>query len=268
MAENEKQSEAKKQPRASKKQNRAPAAVQTQAKSRKPRSASAAQNQEPAFGGKSRTPKEPRAAAAEKSAAGKAASAAAKNPSAEGERALRRRPRAAKSELLLAQENTERQRQKQPKQQKGQRAQAPVRKTPVRIIPLGGLGEIGKNMTVIECANDMFIIDCGLAFPDDDMLGVDIVIPDFSYVERNLDRLRGVVLTHGHEDHIGALPYFLSQFKTPIYGTRLTLGLVEGKLKEHNLLGKVQLNVVKPRQMVKMGCMSVEFIHEIGRAHV
>ncbi|MCI8442340.1 MAG: ribonuclease J [Provencibacterium sp.] len=261
MAENEKQSEAKKQPRASKKQNRAPAAVQTQAKSRKPRSASAAQNQEPAFGGKSRTPKEPRAAAAEKSAAGKAASAAAKNPSAEGERALRRRPRAAKSELLLAQENTERQRQKQPKQQKGQRAQAPVRKTPVRIIPLGGLGEIGKNMTVIECANDMFIIDCGLAFPDDDMLGVDIVIPDFSYVERNLDRLRGVVLTHGHEDHIGALPYFLSQFKTPIYGTRLTLGLVEGKLKEHNLLGKVQLNVVKPRQMVKMGCMSVEFIH-------
>lgn len=162
-----------------------------------------------------------------------------------------------KSELLLVQENTEKQR----RQQKPSKKPAPVRKTPVRIISLGGLGEIGKNMTVIECANDMFIIDCGLAFPDDDMLGVDIVIPDFTYIERNIDRLRGVVLTHGHEDHIGALPYFLGQFKVPIYGTRLTLGLVEGKLKEHNLLGKVQLNVVKPRQTVKMGCMSVEFIH-------
>lgn len=145
--------------------------------------------------------------------------------------------------------------------QKSSRAHAPQRRTPVRVISLGGLGEIGKNMTVIECANDMFLIDCGLAFPDDDMLGVDIVIPDFTYVERNIDRLRGVVLTHGHEDHIGALPYFLSQFKVPIYGTRLTLGLVEGKLKEHNLQDKVSLNVVKPRQMVKMGCMSVEFIH-------
>lgn len=162
-----------------------------------------------------------------------------------------------KSDLLLAQENTEKQR----KNQKKTKTEQLQRKTPVRIIALGGLGEIGKNMTIIECANDMFLIDCGLAFPDDDMLGVDIVIPDFGFVERNIDKLRGVVLTHGHEDHIGALPYFLSQFKVPVYGTKLTLGLVEGKLKEHNLLGKVSLNVVRPRQMVKMGCMSVEFIH-------
>ena len=134
------------------------------------------------------------------------------------------------------------------------------RKTPVRIIPLGGLNEIGKNFTVIECANDMFIIDCGLAFPDSEMLGVDIVIPDFTYVEQNKDRLRGIVLTHGHEDHIGGLPYFLKKVNVPVYGTKLTLGLVEGKLKEHGLLGDVKLNVVEPRQTVKLGCMAVEFI--------
>ena len=137
---------------------------------------------------------------------------------------------------------------------------APQRKTPVRIIPLGGLNEIGKNFTVIECSNDMFIIDCGLAFPDSEMLGVDIVIPDFSYVEQNKDKLRGIVLTHGHEDHIGGLPYFLKKVNVPVYGTKLTLGLVEGKLKEHGLLGDVKLNVVTPRQTVRLGCMAVEFI--------
>lgn len=135
-----------------------------------------------------------------------------------------------------------------------------VRKTPVRIIPLGGLGEIGKNMTVYECVNDMFIVDCGLSFPDEDMLGVDLVIPDFTFIENNRDKIRGIVLTHGHEDHIGALPYLLKVINVPIYATRLTLGLVEGKLKEHGLLGKVQLNVVKPRDTVKMGCMAVEFV--------
>ena len=134
---------------------------------------------------------------------------------------------------------------------------APQRKTPVRIIPLGGLNEIGKNFTVIECSNDMFIIDCGLAFPDSEMLGVDIVIPDF---EQNKDKLRGIVLTHGHEDHIGGLPYFLKKVNVPVYGTKLTLGLVEGKLKEHGLLGDVKLNVVTPRQTVRLGCMAVEFI--------
>lgn len=135
-----------------------------------------------------------------------------------------------------------------------------TRKTPVRIIPLGGLHEIGKNMTVFECANDMFILDCGLAFPDADMPGVDIVIPDFTYVERNRDKLRGIVLTHGHEDHIGGLAYLLKKVNVPIYGTKLTLGLVDGKLKEHGLSGKVQLNIVEPKKTVKMGCMAVEFI--------
>ena len=135
----------------------------------------------------------------------------------------------------------------------------PIR-TPVRIIPLGGLNEIGKNMTVIECSNDMFIIDCGLAFPDTEMPGVDIVIPDFTYVEKNRDKLRGVVLTHGHEDHIGGLAYLLKKVNVPVYGTKLTLGLVEGKLKEHGLYGKANLNVVSHRKTVRMGCMAVEFI--------
>ncbi len=133
------------------------------------------------------------------------------------------------------------------------------RRTPLRIIPLGGLNEIGKNMTVFECSNDIFIVDCGLAFPDSEMLGVDIVIPDFTYLERNKDKIRGVVLTHGHEDHIGGLVYFLQKINVPVYGTKLTLALVENKLKEHNL-SRVQLNVIAPKKTVKMGCMAVEFI--------
>ena len=134
------------------------------------------------------------------------------------------------------------------------------RKTPVKIIPLGGLNEIGKNMTAFECSNDIFIVDCGLAFPDAEMLGVDIVIPDFTYIERNQAKVRGVVLTHGHEDHIGGLVYLLKKINVPVYGTKLTLGLVDGKLKEHGLLGKVSLIEVTPKQTVKMGCMAVEFI--------
>nr|WP_312645126.1 ribonuclease J [Hydrogenoanaerobacterium sp.] len=144
---------------------------------------------------------------------------------------------------------------------RGKRPATPQKKTPVRIIPLGGLHEIGKNMTVIECENDMFIVDCGLAFPDEEMLGVDLVIPDFSYVEKNKDKLRGIVLTHGHEDHIGGLVYLLKSVNVPVYSARLTLGLVEGKLKEHGLLGRVQLNVVQPGDTIKLGCMAVEFIH-------
>lgn len=136
----------------------------------------------------------------------------------------------------------------------------PVKRTPVRIIPLGGLNEIGKNLTVFECANDMFIVDCGLAFPDSDMPGVDLVIPDFTYIEQNADKLRGIVITHGHEDHIGALAYLLKKVNAPVYATRLTIGLIEGKLKEHGILEHANLNVVKPRQTVKMGCMAVEFI--------
>ncbi len=134
------------------------------------------------------------------------------------------------------------------------------RSTPVRFIALGGLNEIGKNLYVYECSNDMFIVDCGLAFPDEEMLGVDLVVPDFTYLEKNKEHFRGIVITHGHEDHIGALPYLLKKINVPIYGTRLTLGLVEGKLKEHGLLSQASLNVVEPRQNVRMGCMSVEFI--------
>ncbi len=134
------------------------------------------------------------------------------------------------------------------------------KKTPVRIIPLGGLNEIGKNMTIIECSNDIFIIDCGLAFPDAEMPGVDIVIPDFTYVEKNREKIRGIVLTHGHEDHIGGLAYLLKKINVPVYGTKLTLALVDGKLKEHGLSGKVKLNVTEPRKTIKMGCMAVEFI--------
>lgn len=153
---------------------------------------------------------------------------------------------------------TEKQENSAPEQPKREKRES--RKTPVKIIPLGGLNEIGKNMTVFECSNDMFILDCGLSFPDADMPGVDIVIPDFTYVERNKDKLRGIVLTHGHEDHIGGLVYFLKKINVPVYGTKLTLGLVDGKLKEHGLSGKVQLNVVQPRKNIRMGCMAVELI--------
>ena len=136
-----------------------------------------------------------------------------------------------------------------------------VKKSKLRIIPLGGLDEIGKNMTLIEYGNEMIMVDCGMAFPDDDMPGVDLVINDISYVEKNRQKLKGIFLTHGHEDHIGGLPYFLRQINVPVYGTRLTLGLVEHKLKEHNLVSKVKLVRTKAREIVKCGNnFSVEFV--------
>ena len=148
------------------------------------------------------------------------------------------------------------------KQKKNNRRGKKVNKTPVRIIPLGGLNEIGKNMTCYECDNDMFIVDCGLAFPDENMLGVDIVIPDFAYVTKsNKEKVRGIFITHGHEDHIGALPYLLKEVNAPVYATRLTIGLIKNKLKEHGLLGTVQLVEVKARDTIKVGSMSVEFIN-------
>ncbi len=131
----------------------------------------------------------------------------------------------------------------------------------VKIISLGGLGEIGKNLYVYECREDLLIVDCGLAFPDTEMLGVDMVIPDFTYLERNREKIRGVVITHGHEDHIGGLPYLLKQLNVPVYGTDLTIGLIEGKLKEHGLLGRARLFVVKPGDVLPFGCMSVELIN-------
>lgn len=134
-------------------------------------------------------------------------------------------------------------------------------KPPMRIMFLGGLNEIGKNITLFECCNDIFILDCGMAFPDGDLLGVDLVIPDFSYVEENADRIKGIVITHGHEDHIGGLPFLLSKVKFPVYGTPLTIGLIENKLKEFNLNKEVQLNVVNAGDTIKLGCMKVELIH-------
>ena len=131
---------------------------------------------------------------------------------------------------------------------------------PLKIYSLGGLNEIGKNIYVYECANDIFIIDCGLAFPDDNMPGIDMVIPDFAYLEKNKQKIRGIVLTHGHEDHIGSIPYLLKKVNVPVYGTRLTLGLVEGKLREHGILASSKLITVDPGESVKMGCMSAEFI--------
>lgn len=136
-----------------------------------------------------------------------------------------------------------------------------ARKKPLKIIPLGGLGEIGKNITLYEYDGDMFLVDCGMAFPDEETPGIDIVIPDFTYVLENKDKIKGIVVTHGHEDHIGAIPYLLRNFNVPIYATRLTVGLIEGKLKEHKLLSSAKLNTVKPGDTVTLGKFSVEFIH-------
>ena len=130
----------------------------------------------------------------------------------------------------------------------------------VKIIPLGGMREIGKNIDVIEYRDDIIIIDCGLTFPEEEQLGIDIVIPDFQYLVENKHRIKALVLTHGHEDHIGAIPYLLKKIKVPIYGTALTIGLLENKLKEHRL-GKVDLNVVKAGDNVKLGKMEVEWIN-------
>ncbi|ABR33291.1 MULTISPECIES: ribonuclease J [Clostridium] len=130
----------------------------------------------------------------------------------------------------------------------------------IKIIPLGGINEIGKNITAIEYKEDIIIIDCGLKFPDDDMFGIDIVIPDVSYLIKNSEKIKGIFLTHGHEDHIGALPYVLRQLNVPVYGTKLTLGIVETKLKEHGLLASTELVRVKPKDIIKLDSVSVEFI--------
>ncbi len=134
-------------------------------------------------------------------------------------------------------------------------------KKTLKVIPLGGIQEIGKNITVFEYGGDMIVVDCGIIFPEDEMLGIDVVIPDFSYVVENMEKLRGLVLTHGHEDHIGAVPYLLKEVNVPVFGTAMTLGLLEYKLEEHRLIDSVELNVVKAGDVVKLGCFSVEFIN-------
>lgn len=131
---------------------------------------------------------------------------------------------------------------------------------PLKIIPLGGLGEIGKNMTAFEYNGEIIIIDCGLAFPDEDLYGIDIVIPDITYLLKNKEKVKGIFITHGHEDHIGGLPYILKQINIPVYGTKLSLGLIEIKLKEHKMLNDCTLNIVEPGELTKLEHFKIEFI--------
>ncbi len=141
--------------------------------------------------------------------------------------------------------------------------------TKVKIIPLGGLEQIGMNMTAIECEDNIIVVDCGLAFPSDDMLGIDLCIPDVTYLKQNIEKVKGFVITHGHEDHIGALPYILQQINAPVYGTRLTVELIENKLKEYNLVKNTKRKVVKHGQSINLGCFRIEFVktnHSIADA--
>ena len=139
----------------------------------------------------------------------------------------------------------------------------------VKVIPLGGMEQIGMNITAFECQDSIIIVDCGLAFPSDDMLGIDLVIPDVTYLKQNISKVKGFVITHGHEDHIGALPYILKEINVPVYGTKLTIALIENKLKEHNLLKSTKRKVIRHGQSVNLGCFRVEFIktnHSISDA--
>jgi ribonuclease J len=134
------------------------------------------------------------------------------------------------------------------------------KKNTLKVIPLGGLEEIGKNMTVFEYGENMFVVDCGLAFPEDEMLGIDLVIPDVTYIEKNSEKLKGIIVTHGHEDHIGALPYVLKRVNAPVYGTELTLALIENKLAEHQMQNEVTLKIIKAGQTIQLGAFKIEFI--------
>ncbi len=153
-------------------------------------------------------------------------------------------------------------RQQSKKQNQGQGAK-------VKIIPLGGLEQIGLNITAIEYEDNIIVVDCGLAFPSDDMLGIDLCIPDVTYLKQNIEKVKGFVITHGHEDHIGALPYVLQEINVPVYGTKLTVALIENKLKEHNLLKATKRKVVKQGQSINLGCFRIEFVkmnHSIADA--
>jgi len=144
-----------------------------------------------------------------------------------------------------------------------------AKRSKLKIIPLGGLGEIGKNITAFEYNENIIVVDCGLAFPEDEMLGIDLVIPDITYLKKNAEKVKGIILTHGHEDHIGALPYFLKELNVPIYGTKLTIGLVENKLKEHNLLRTVKRHCVSTGETIDLDPFKIEFIrtnHSISDA--
>ena len=139
----------------------------------------------------------------------------------------------------------------------------------IRIIPLGGLEQIGMNMTIFEYEDNIIVVDCGLSFPDDDMLGIDLVIPDITYLKENIDKVKGFVITHGHEDHIGAIPYILREVNAPIYATKLTMGIIDNKLKEHGMEKSVKKKIVKHGQSINLGCFRVEFLkvnHSIADA--
>lgn len=139
----------------------------------------------------------------------------------------------------------------------------------VKVIPIGGLEQIGMNMTAIESEDSIIVVDCGLAFPDDEMLGIDLVIPDITYLKDNIDKVKGIIITHGHEDHIGAIPYVIKEINVPIYATKLTVGIIESKLKEHSLLRDVKRKVIKYGQSINLGCFRIEFIrtnHSIADA--
>ncbi len=151
-----------------------------------------------------------------------------------------------------------------PRRPRGQAPNAGPAGTPapqIHIYPLGGLGEVGKNITLLECGGDMILVDCGCVFPDNEMYGIDLVIPDFTFVEQNISRIRGLLVTHGHEDHIGSIPYLLKKVKLPIYATKLTCGLIRNKLEEFGLAGSTKFVEILPRQKLHLGCFTVEPIH-------
>lgn len=148
-----------------------------------------------------------------------------------------------------------------PRRRKDAGANAGTPAIPVRIMPLGGLGEVGKNITLYECQGEMILVDCGIVFPDSDMFGVDLVIPDFTYLVQNKENIRGIVITHGHEDHIGGLPYLLKEINLPVYATRLTIGLISNKLEEHGLVRSTKLVEITPRRKFRLGCFTIEPIH-------
>jgi len=179
----------------------------------------------------------------------------------EGEIFLQQNPNAPKSKAQNAQkpqQNT----QKQPQQQPAKRGRPRKQKLePVKVTFLGGLNEVGKNLTVYEFRGDRIIVDCGLAFPDADTPGIDLIIPDYTWLEQNAESIKGIVITHGHEDHIGGLPFLLRRVNVPVYSAKLTLGLIRGKLKEHRLLDKTKLIEVRPGDTIPLGCFLVETIH-------
>lgn len=158
--------------------------------------------------------------------------------------------------LNIEKETTSRKTTRQPKKAK----ESIFAKSKLKVIPLGGMNEIGKNITAFEYENEIIIVDCGLSFPEDEMLGVDLVIPDFSYLEKNKEKIKALLITHGHEDHIGAVPYFLKKINVPVYGSKLALGLIKVKLQEHNLEKQTKLVTIEPRQIYKFGKFKVEFV--------